>query len=601
MTDTAEPPDRAGAAGSESESQSLRILIADDSDSDRLILKALLKRLGHEVRAAANGSEAVAVFPDYEPDIVLLDVLMPVMDGMDAARRIKSLAGEALVPIIFLTSLNDAEALARCLDAGGDDFLTKPYNRVILQAKLQAFNRMRRMHQTLSHQRDLIRDRNNKLLAEQQQAKRVFDNIAHTGCLDAPNIRHHVSPMSIFNGDILFACPRPAGGMHILVGDFTGHGLPAAVGALPIAEMFYGMTTMGFSGSDVLREINDKLCRILPTGMFCCAALIQADFHLNQLRIWNGGLPDGVLFRKDGGSEPVISRNLPLGVLSSARFNAHMELFHTSAGDRLLMMTDGVLEAENDQRELFGDARLKQALDATPVGEEPLDRVLTAVREFTGAQSEQDDLTMVSLRMVVASEFHEVAERIPQSALKGPSDWHCVYEVRDNTLSQFSPLPLLLHICMEVPGLRRKSTDIYTLLSELYNNALEHGVLELSSELKTSPEGFSYYYSERERRLANVAGHFIRFTLSHTPTHAGGQLRIVCEDSGSGFDHNHELTSNHDGSGYSGRGLMLMQRIGHSLRYSEWGRVAEVIYDWEFSEVVPSDGMSTNNRGGGHE
>ncbi len=574
------------------EHQPLKILIADDSDSDRLILKTLMKRLGHQVRAAANGSEAVTVFSEYQPDIVLLDVLMPVMDGITAARKIKALAGEELVPVIFLTSLSNADALARCLDAGGDDFLSKPYNKVIIQAKLGAFNRMRQMHRTLSQQRDLIGERNRQLLEEQQLAKRVFDNIAHTGCLNADNIRYHVSPMSIFNGDILFACPRPAGGMHVLVGDFTGHGLPAAIGALPIAEIFYGMTTMGFSSSDILREINDKLRRILPVGMFCCGAMIQADFNLNQLRIWNGGLPDGLLFRKEGGRESVTSRHLPLGVLEASRFDAGMDLFHTSAGDTLLLMTDGVLEAENEKAELYGETRLTRALDAAPEGAAPIDTLLDDIRRFSGQQSGQDDLTLVSLQMVVASEFHETAGELPQSALKGPADWHCVYEVQDETLAQFSPLPLLLHICMEVPGLRRKSADIYTLLSELYTNALEHGVLNLSSELKTSPDGFSHYYSERERRLERVAGHFIRFALSHSLTETGGRLKIVCEDSGRGFDHDRQLASVTHGrpdgpersaDRYSGRGLLLMQKVGHSLRYSENGSRAEVIYDWELA------------------
>ena len=187
------------------ENRPLRILIADDSHSDRLILKTLLRRLGHEVEDAENGLEAVNIFRKSAPDIVLLDALMPVMDGMEAARQIKVLAGEQLVPLIFLTSLSDAGALARCLEAGGDDFLTKPYNRINIEAKINAFNRMRLMHRTLSHHRDLIRERNSTLLEEQKVAKRVFDNVAHTGCLDAPNIRFHASPMSIFNGDVLFA------------------------------------------------------------------------------------------------------------------------------------------------------------------------------------------------------------------------------------------------------------------------------------------------------------------------------------------------------------------------------------------------------------
>src|SRR5690606_42044387 len=89
--------------------------------------------------------------------LVLLDALMPRMDGMEAARQIKALAGERLVPLIFLTSLSGAGDLARCLEARGDDFLVNSYNRVILVAKINAFNRMPALHQALSDQRDHIR------------------------------------------------------------------------------------------------------------------------------------------------------------------------------------------------------------------------------------------------------------------------------------------------------------------------------------------------------------------------------------------------------------------------------------------------------------
>ncbi|MDL0430075.1 fused response regulator/phosphatase [Marinobacter sp. TBZ242] len=580
-----------------SDNRPLRILIADDSDSDRLILKTLLRRLGHEVEDAGNGEEAVEIFRRSGADIVLLDALMPVMDGMEAARHIKALAGERLVPLIFLTSLSDADALARCLEAGGDDFLTKPYNRIIIEAKINAFNRMRLMHRTLSHHRDLIRDRNRQLLEEQKVAKRVFDNVAHTGCLSAPNIRYHASPMSIFNGDVLFACPRPAGGMQILVGDFTGHGLPAAIGAMPVAEIFYGMTSKGFSGSDVLREINQKLGRIMPTGMFCCAAMIQADFHLNQLQIWNGGLPDGVLVRKDGSLESIASRHLPLGVVNAARFDAGMEVFHTEPGDTLLMMTDGVMEAENRQGEMYGEERLKRSLADAGTAGSPFDVVMEGIHAFTGNQQEQDDVTLLSLQMVEESELVGVSERLPQSALEGPAEWQCVYEIKDRSLEQFSPLPLLLHICMEVPGLRRKSGEIYTLLSELYTNALEHGVLGLSSDWKATPDGFGRYYAERERRLQSVSDHFIRFTLTHTMTDWGGQLTIVCEDSGAGFDYLDPSPANNE-SGYSGRGLMLLRKLGRSLTFREYGTRAEIVYDWHFSEVAARDGNTNSQTGG---
>ena len=570
---------------SDAEDHPLRILIADDSVSDRLILKALLKRLGHQVVAAADGLEAVRLFRETEPDIVLLDALMPKLDGMAAARQIKELAGEKMVPLIFLTSLSEADALAQCLDAGGDDFLNKPYNRVIIEAKIKAFNRMRLMHQALADQRDHIRERNRLLMEEQQIAKRVFDNVAHTGCLDADNIRYHASPLSIFNGDVLFASPRPAGGMLLFIGDFTGHGLPAAIGAMPVAEIFYGMASKGFDGADVLLEINQKLKRILPTGMFCCGAMIQADFKLNQLQVWNGGLPDGWLIRAGGERQRIPSRHLPLGILSSEHFDGHMEVIPASPGDRLLMMTDGFPESTNSAGELFGDEGIGRALDSGPASSHPMDLLLTGVRQFTGSPGDTDDLTLCCLEMVDEAGFATPGDREPPSVLSGPSEWQCVFEVREQTLAEFNPLPLLLHICMEVPGLRRKSGDIYILIAELYSNALEHGVLQLPSDWKRTPEGFDRYYEERTRRLDRVEGHYIRFTLHHTRNPEGGRLRIVCEDSGEGFDYRHhpalagEVSVGPSG-GFAGRGLALLRSLAESVTYYQRGNRVEIIYDW---------------------
>ncbi|MGM0767133.1 MAG: ATP-binding SpoIIE family protein phosphatase [Pseudomonadota bacterium] len=586
---------------SQTGNQPLRILIADDSDSDRLILKTLLWRLGHEVVDAASGGEAVELFRHASPQIVLLDAVMPGMDGMEAARQIKELAGERLVPLIFLTSLSDAGALARCLEAGGDDFLTKPYNRVIIEAKINAFNRMRLMHETLSHQRDLIHEQHRKLTEEQEVAKRVFENVAHTGCLDATSIRYHASPMSIFNGDILFACPRPDGGIQILIGDFTGHGLPAAIGAMPVAEIFYGMTSKGFSASDVLREINQKLKRILPSGMFCCAALIQADFALNQIQVWNGGLPDGWVLRGDGGRQPVPSSHLPLGVLEAHRFNAAMTILQTSPGDTLLFMTDGVLEARSDRGEMFGDAGVTAALEGIGDGEAPFEAVINQLCEFSGGRLEQDDLTLVTLEMAEGSALECLSDRLQLSALEGPAEWRCTYEIRDRTLGQFSPLPLLLHICMEVPGLRRRSGEIYTLLSELYTNALEHGILGLPSEWKATADGFGRYYEEREKRLNDVEEHYIRFSLTHSLTSYGGRLVVVCEDSGRGFDYQKHRPPADSGRGYAGRGLMLLHRLAGPLTFRERGNHVEIVYDWHFSEAGKSEGAAVNKPGVSHE
>ena len=565
------------------ESEQLKILIADDSDSDRLILKAMVRRQGHEAIEARDGVEAVEQYRQHHPDLVLLDVMMPRMDGMQAAAKIKALAGEVMVPLIFLTSLSDADALARCLEAGGDDFLSKPYNRVIIEAKIKAFNRMRLMHDTLSRQRDHIQASNRQLLQEQEVARQVFDNVAHAGCLDAPNIRYQVSPMSIFNGDILFASPKPSGGMHVLVGDFTGHGLPAAIGAMPVAEVFYGMTAKGFSGSDILREINHKLKRILPTGMFCCAMLVDADFPRGILRVWNGGLPDAYLMRRDGEREVIPSSHLPLGVLAADRFNGDTLYFRTQEGDTLVMMTDGVLEAVGRDGDMFGEQRLLEALDHAD-GAAPFECVMSRLRAFMENQAFDDDLTLVTLDMVKDVPPVTLPTELNRFAAVGPQDWSCQYTVRGRTLACFNPVPLMLHICDELPGLRRRSGEVYTILAELYTNALEHGILGLPSEWKSSPDGFARYYREREDRLAgDLDDHQISFELRHQVTKEGGTLVVCCEDSGGGFDHQGVRQMQTEGGGYAGRGLSLITQLCGSVDYAKGGKRAEVVYHWHLS------------------
>jgi CheY-like chemotaxis protein len=566
----------------------LKVLIADDCDSDRLILKTLLVRLGHVVFEASDGLQAVAQFKDTTPDMVLLDALMPQMDGMEAARQIKALAGERMVPVIFLTSLSDTSALARCLESGGDGFLSKPYNRLMIKAQVHAFNRMRLMHQLLTEQRDLICERNQQLMEEQEIAKRVFDNVAHTGCLDAANIRYHASPLSIFNGDVLFASPRPAGGMLVFIGDFTGHGLPAAIGAMPVAEIFYGMASKGFNGVDILKEINQKLTRILPSSMFCCGAMIEADFKLNQLSVWNGGLPAGWLIRASGEWQMLPSRHLPLGIRPAEQFDAEMDVIGVVPGDRLLMMTDGVLESRNSVDDTFGETGIVNALAAGGHQQHPFDAVMAEIRRFTGQHGGDDDLTLFCLEMVDEAGFSTLSDRSIPSALPGPAEWRCVYEIRDYTLEIFNPLPLLLHICMEVPGLRRKSGEVYTLLTELYSNALEHGILNLPTEWKQTPEGFERYYRERRQRLLRVNGHFIRFTLHHSLQPSGGRLCIICEDSGTGFgfqDHVGLAERSTTISSYGGRGLLLLKKLSTSLTFHNRGNCVEIVYDWHTSDV----------------
>lgn len=559
------------------------ILIADDSDSDRLLLKTIIQKLGHCAIEAANGTEALVAFVQHTPDIVLLDAMMPVMDGYDTARKMKQLSVERFVPIIFLTSLTEAALLAKCLEAGGDDFLTKPYNSVILKAKLEAFGRMIKMHQTMAQQRDQIALHNQHLIQEQEIAKKVFDKVAHAGCLHINNIEYHLSPLAVFNGDVLLAAVTPSGNIFVLLGDFTGHGLAAAIGAMPLAQTFYSMAAKGFSMTDIISEINLKLKEILPLGVFCCAAMIDMNMRDNSLEVWSGGLPDCFIYRaEDRSVETIASWNLPLGILDSKQFNKQSKTFAMQPGDRFYMWSDGILETVNANGDMFGQARIEHIFAAVEP-ESIFSRLLDSVNGFMASADQADDLSMLAITMVELEDF-EGENDIPKGKhYQGPMDWGLSYDVRPDTLREYNPLPVLQQILMDIPGLRPHSGDIYMILSELYSNALEHGVLQLDSKMKACPEGFSEYYELRKQRLEQLDEAWIKFDLAYKGDDRSGCLTVTVIDSGEGFDYQAQLSQS-GAQNYSGRGVALLKSLCQSVEFSQQGRQVTVSYLWSYDK-----------------
>ena len=560
--------------------ESLTILIAEDSAADRMLLSSIVRRQGHEVLTAANGAEAVEAFRQQRPQLVLMDAMMPVMDGFEAAQQIKALAGETLVPIIFLTSLSESEALARCLEAGGDDFLAKPYNQVILAAKIKAMDRLRRLQATVLQQRDQIARHHDYLLNEQRVAKAVFDKVAHSGCLNAANIRYLQSPYALFNGDLLLAAYTPAGDMHVLLGDFTGHGLPAAVGAMPLAEVFYGMTAKGYGLAETLREMNAKLKRILPVDMFCCATMLCLSFQRRSVEVWNGGMPDGYLHSIASGERtPMTARHLPLGVLSAQTFDDRTEVFPMALGDRVFLLSDGVIDTCDASEQLFGVERLQRVFAANREPDALFEEIGQALRDFGGET--RDDVSMVEISLLESSQLIAPVPVYSDSGQSCPLDWSVSFEFRAQTLKRFNPLPYLLQLLLEVHGLRAQSGALYSVLAELYFNALEHGVLGLDSSLKRDLSGFTRYYQQRNTRLDELQDGFVRVHLQVTPQGEGGCLVIRVEDSGKGFDVGRVLARPVDPVRLSGRGVSLIRQLGRNASWSDNGRSARVEFFWE--------------------
>lgn len=572
--------------------QVLTILIADDNPSDRILLKAILSQFGHKVISAVDGQDAIDKFDPQLIQLVCLDIKMPRKDGWEAALEIQQRAGELFVPIIFLSGITDPIALSNCLRIGGTDFISKPYSPALITTKLNAIVRLLVMQKTLEEQRDAMALYNEKLLHEQDVAKVVYENITHSNCLKDPALSTIHYGTHTFNGDVILAAYKPNGGMHILLGDFTGHGLSAAIGALPLADIFFDWTKKGFLMRQIIPEINARLKGILPPNMFCSAAFIDIKVNNKSIEVWNGGLPD-LLFFSQAESKPIrfSSKNLPLGVLPPDVFECQIDPMSFVPGDRLMVFSDGVYEASDQSGKMF----CHSVLNPLYQGEiDPAHSVgwLTDRLEQEGVlENPHDDISCLCVRLDSNIGIDSSDLDVSNGHDEAPADFSFEYILNADSLRNTDPLPYVLQILTTVPGLSSFSSQIFMILSELYSNALEHGVLELSSDKKNSSDGFSRYYEERERSLANLKDGYVKISIKVTSDKNNRSLILYVEDSGSGFDFK---SVNYDISNTEllyNRGLALLDQLCYKLEFSKGGSAVKAHYHWQVgveNQVGPS-------------
>lgn len=562
----------------------MKLLIADDNNTERLILSRVLENLGHEIIQAENGLIAVEKFKEFKPDMVFLDVMMPEMDGYQVAESIQPAKEKSWFPIVFLTSLTEASDLAKCIDVGGDDFVSKPINKIIIKAKVEAFERLINLYNTVAKQQEEIRIYNEHLVQEQEAAKVVFNNVAHRGCLDSDYINYHLSAMSIFNGDLMLAMVLPTGALRIMLGDFTGHGLPAAIGALPTSEIFYGMSKKGFSLEDLIKETNARLYNILPRGIFCCCVIADINPADKQIKIWSAGAPDTYLIDKENEEVTLLhSSHLPLGILSPNAFNAKFKSYPFTENHKLITATDGIIESPDKNDKMFGEKRMLDYITDNIFSENICDGLLEEVEKYIGEVGQDDDLSLLEVSFPDTVETTQLSKSTDENKKRGTADSEFTLKLRGQSLNEFDPIPLFLQTILECNELLPHRTRIFTVLTELYNNALDHGVLGLDSALKSSSTGFADYYQQRADGLTSLTDDFVEVSVDHQPTEIGGKLIFIISDSGKGFDV--KKIMNRGSQAFSGRGLPLLLQLCSSVDYLDGGTKVKAVYEWDENDI----------------
>lgn len=549
----------------------MKILLIEDSPDDRFNVRRELSELGHEVIEAGNGTEGLELYRTEHPDIVVTDIYMAGMDGFALTRAVQALAAPRWQPVLFLTSHRDDELQVRALQAGAAAYVVKPVSAEVLGASLDALQRLRHLQQQAESRTHNLERYFHAEEEEKRVARYLVQRFVHGADLDDPALHHWISAAAAFSGDIVAAQRTPDGAIHVLLADGTGHGLAASIKVLPVLAPFHRMSEKGYGIEAIARELNARIRDFLPGDRYIAATLAAIDLRERVIGVWNGGNPEPVLIGPQG-SRAFVRRHLPLGVLPDAEFDDTLDMHGFADSSQLYLYSDGLVEVENAQGEPFGNERLAGALVNAPAADR-FEALKAAVTHHLGDGAANDDISllMVDCRSPTASAATAAGLAAPLAAARGVS-WRSTLRLSAAEIRHVDAVPLLLSLAGQFESARHSTDRLFVVLSELYNNAVEHGLLRLDSSLKLHPDGMDAYLDERQSRLATLVRGEIELELEQLVGPGAGWLRVSCRDSGSGFDHAAlAALAAPPGELPFGRGLALLRAMCADLGFNAAG------------------------------
>ncbi|WP_232816415.1 PP2C family protein-serine/threonine phosphatase [Paracoccus zhejiangensis] len=410
------------------------VLLVDDSRAQRRMLSIQLQRAGYQVIEAESGPEALQVCRRYEPDIVLSDWIMPGMTGPELCREFRGLSREGYGYFILLTSKTEASDIAYGLEAGADDFLTKPISGAELRARLRAGDRILRFEEKLRASNAQLQKTLDRLNLAQEamdrdlrEARKLQQGLVRerSGRFQHFELSLLLRPAGHIGGDLVGFFPINQDRAGIFSIDVSGHGVTAALLTARLAAHLSGSTEQNVAlraaqaGTEAVSPLalaqffNTMLLEETQTDTYFTMVYADLDFHSGELRGVQAGHPHPLVQRRTGEIEPVGDGGMPIGVLARPRFDEFR--LRLNPGDRLLIASDGITEATDPDGNLLGDegvmniARGHRGLS----GHNFLDAMSFCVSQFTHGER-RDDISAVLI------EHREWGDRDADPLRSGP-------------------------------------------------------------------------------------------------------------------------------------------------------------------------------------
>lgn len=397
-----------------------------------------------------------------------------------------------------------------------------------------------------------------------------------------PVVHRYTKPAGHLSGDILIAASTPANVLHVLLADAVGHGLTAAINVLPLCQAFYDLTDKGFSIERIAADLNSLINQFMPVDRFVSATLISINYQTHVIEVWNGGIPALQLFSRDGHVlHSFASKYMPLGILPSESFSARPESVLYEQECQLCLFSDGLVEARSQQGEEFGNERVVELLGKmTPKSR--FDGLVIALERHLQGKPAHDDISvaLVDIALEIGPEVLSCHVDSPQAEEKS-DDWWIAISLGASELKYLDVVPLVTQVIANIRVTREHHSSLFLILSELFNNALDHGVLQLDSSIKLGTDGFDTFLQQREMRMQTLSSGKIGVEIERAFIDGKQAVKIRITDSGKGFDY----TATRSGSGsvqleqaQHGRGIALVKSLAHKLEYAGNGNDVTAYY-----------------------
>jgi sigma-B regulation protein RsbU (phosphoserine phosphatase) len=440
------------------------VLAVDDTPENLDVVKGLLSD-DYVVKAATSGGMALKIIEKQKPDLILLDIMMPGMDGYEVCRRLKENDETRDIPVIFLTAMEQTTDEAQGFELGAADYITKPVNPPILKARVRTHLALKQSMDELQAAYAIIKRHSDRM--EQEL------NVGHDIQMSMLPLEFPAFPeRSEFSLHATLKPAREVGGdfydfffvdddhLCLVVGDVSGKGVPAALFMAVTKTMIKSQAADDPSPASIITRVNDDLSADNPASMFVTLFIAIVNTRSGDFRFTNAGHNPPYILRGDE-LECLDQRHGPIiGAVEGVAFREDGAALNRA--DTLLIFTDGVTEAMSPADELYSEARLEALLTKTKDTPEALtDRIIDDVENYAAGAEQADDITILAYR----AESQADASEVQTLQLSAAADLKEIERVN----SEFQEFAL----ARDVPS--GPVQKVCIVLDELLNNIISYG------------------------------------------------------------------------------------------------------------------------------